>query len=412
MKQTVKTLSVLLAAMLLAGCGRVEKADSAPAAESVSQAVLEQADSVEQAQPESASQAAPEQINGMSYPAPGISPITGKEAAAPGQRPVAVMLYNTRACRPQWGITDAALLIEANTEGQGTMLMAVLEGTDLMEKVGPVGPARDVYLQMVMPFGAIPMFNGCDAYTSNLLNTYAYQPIDGHYAGVTAFDYDSSRRGVYAPEYGWYAHSALMDGALGLYGQSAQGDTPSFFNFSQQTAPQNENGGLLEIVYGSDRAAYLTYNGSSYVLSEAGDAQVDETDPENEPDFDNVVLLMARSGLKDNWVNRDYDLTQGTALYLYGGGAKALNWQKAGPAAPVKFYDAGGSEVGLMPGRTYLGIWGGFEGQYLRLLSQNGTEQPLPALPEALPLPAPSPEPRDAYAQIEEQQAEEQAQAE
>ena len=38
----------------------------------------------------------------------------------------------------------------------------------------------------------------------------------------------------------------------------------------------------------------------------------------------------------------------------------------------------------MEPGHTYIGVWGGFEGQTLRLLAQDGSEQPLPPAPEPL----------------------------
>lgn len=369
--------ALALTLALLAGCG----APAAPSAGSAGSGQPASAAPTPEPEPQQ-----PQASGEMPAAQPGISALTGREAKAEGMRPVAVMLYNTQACRPQWGISTADILIEANTEGQGSRLMALYEGYEQVERAGPVGPGRDVFLQLAMPFGAIPMFIGSDVYTSNLLNLYAYQPLDGRYAGVNAFDYDPSRRAIYNSEYGWYTHKDLIPGALELYGQSAQGATPTFFYFAEGSAPQAANGGTLEIGYGSERCAVLEYDPAEerYYLKEGGEFQTDANTEDGNVRFMNVVLLMARAGYKDDGVTRNYDLASGEGLYLSKGGARTIRWTKSGPQSPVQLFDEAGAALAVEPGRTYIGVWGGFEGQTLRLLAQDGSEQPLPPAPEPL----------------------------
>ena len=66
------------------------------------------------------------------------------------------------------------------------------------------------------------------------------------------------------------------------------------------------------------------------------------------------------------------------------GGARTIRWSKSGPQSPVQLFDEAGAALAVEPGRTYIGVWGGFEGQTLRLLAQDGSEQPLPPAPEPL----------------------------
>ena len=104
---------------------------------------------------------------------------------------------------------------------------------------------------------------------------------------------------------------------------------------------------------------------------------------------------MASSGMKDNGVTRQYDLSGGEGLYLSGGGVQTIRWEKGDAMAPLKLYDQNGSMLNVQPGRTYLGIYGGFAGQSLKLLDVSGAEQALPSAPAPLPtaVPTPSPEP-------------------
>lgn len=386
MKTLHKAAALLLAALLLAGCSGEGTGSSVPAS-----------------QPESAATAAPTPApqlptveNDMPLPAEGKSALSGRDTQVSGQRPVAVMLYNQKAAWPQWGIGDAQILIEANTEGQNTWLMALYDGADQVEKVGPVGQGRDLFLQMVMPLQAVPMYIGSDVYASNLLEQYGYQPLDGLYAGTSAFDLDSERAKIYAEQYSWYAHKELIPSALEQYGQSVEGQTPSFFQFAEGGTPQNTQGYELDVTYGSQRSVRLVYDQGDqrYYLLEGDTIQTDANKAENgDVRFANVILLMARSGVKDNGVTRQYDLPGGQGLYLSGGGCQTIRWEKGDPTAPLKLYDESGSMLNVQPGRSYLGIYGGFEGQSLRLLDAAGAEQALPAAPEPLPTPVPTPSP-------------------
>ena len=159
-----KTIALIVAVSLLAGCG---KAASVSDSQSASQPVDSSA-----SQSMETPNSMPQQENPMPLPADGKSALTGLDTDQQGQRPVAVMMYNQKAAWPQWGIGDAKILIEANTEGQDTWVMGLYDGAQTVEKVGPVGQGRDLFLQMVMPLQAIPMYIGSDVYASNLVNQY------------------------------------------------------------------------------------------------------------------------------------------------------------------------------------------------------------------------------------------------
>ena len=68
-------------------------------------------------------------------------------------------------------------------------------------------------------------------------------------------------------------------------------------------------------------------------------------------------------------------------VYLTGGGAVQIQWKKGGADQPLQLFDAEGQPFPVRPGRTYIGVWGGVEGQSLRLLDSGGAEQPLPEAP-------------------------------
>ena len=373
MKLAKRAVAAAMAVLLLAGCGSAPSQSGTPASGGSQSA----------SQPATPTPEPHEASTEMPLPAEGISAPPGRTAEHPGRRPVAVMVSGDAAARPQWGIGTADLLIEANTEGENTSMMAVFDSCERVVKVGPVSQGRDLFLQMVMPVNAIPMYIDCDIYTSNLVNWYTYQPLDGIYIGVNAYNLDGERDQTAPQELCWYADSRLIPSAIESYGQSADGETPTFFHFDEAAAPAKGNGYRLEIGYGAQRTAQLVYGEAEdrYFLKENDQDQLDAAKEDGLVRFTNVLLLMAPSGFKDDGVTRDYDLTGGDGVYLSGGGAVQIQWKKGEADQPLQLFDAEGQPFSVRPGRTYIGIWGGFEGQSLRLLDSSGAEQPLPAAP-------------------------------
>ena len=376
MKLAKRAVAAALAVLLLAGCAASAPSGSSGTSQSTSQPA--------QATPE------PHAANTeMPLPEAGISALTGRAAENPGRRPVAVMVSNDAAARPQWGIGTADLLIEANTGGENTSLMAVFDSLEKAVKVGPVCQGRDLFLQLVMPVNAIPMYIGSDIYTSNLVNWFTYQPLDGVYIGVNAYNLDGQRDLTAPQELSWYADNRLIQSAMESYGQSVDGETPTFFYFDEAAAPAKGNGYRLDIGYGAQRTAQLVYDEGedSYFLKENDQDQLDGTLEDGRVRCTNVILLMASSGFKDDGVTRDYDMTGGDGLYLSGGGAAQIKWQKGEADQPLQLFDAEGQPLSVRPGRSYIGVWGGFEGQSLRLLDASGAEQALPAAPAPMAAP-------------------------
>ena len=376
MKLAKRAVAAALAVLLLAGCAASAPSGSSGTSQSTSQPA--------QATPE------PHAANTeMPLPEAGISALTGRAAENPGRRPVAVMVSNDAAARPQWGIATADLLIEANTGGENTSLMAVFDSLEKAVKVGPVCQGRDLFLQLVMPVNAIPMYIGSDIYTSNLVNWFTYQPLDGVYIGVNAYNLDGQRDLTAPQELSWYADNRLIQSAMESYGQSVDGETPTFFYFDAAAAPAKGNGYRLDIGYGAQRTAQLVYDEGedSYFLKENDQDQLDGTLEDGRVRCTNVILLMASSGFKDDGVTRDYDMTGGDGLYLSGGGAAQIKWQKGEADQPLQLFDAEGQPLSVRPGRSYIGVWGGFEGQSLRLLDASGAEQALPAAPAPMAAP-------------------------
>jgi len=70
------------------------------------------------------------------------------------RRPIAVMVENHPDARPQSGLSNASVVLEAIAEGGITRFMALL-GSQNVEKIGPVRSARPYYVQFASGWKAI-----------------------------------------------------------------------------------------------------------------------------------------------------------------------------------------------------------------------------------------------------------------
>ena len=367
--QALGSAAALLAALLLGGCSGQQAA-----------ATPEQA-----ATPSPAATAEPTLV-----PAPAGNPLTGLEDGDyTGKRPVAVTLRTLDGAQPQWGVTAADVLVEGVTEGNTAGLMALYADVDRISKAGPVGPGRDLFLQVALPLNAVPVHIDKNIYASNLLNTLSYQDLDGYHIGKAAFAFDQGRQDAgYREENCWYTTGELIRTGLTNYGASAEGDNTPLFRFGTrpEVSPENRNGMNLTVTFSPSDSEQLNYNTGTGLYEKLNSDGSPMTDADNgqQVGFTNVFVFYASSGIKDDGYTRQYDMTAGTGLYLHGGAWERINWTKEDATGPFSLTAADGTPLTVAPGKSFIAIWGGYYGQALRLLDGDGNEQTLPEKPALL----------------------------
>ena len=292
-----------------------------------------------------------------------VNPITGEALAdgvSDGTRPVAVMIDNAPKALPQRGIASADSIVEVLTEGGITRLMALYSDAGTMPRVGPVRSARDQLLQFALPLNAFAVHIGSSVYANNLLNLYGCKTIDGLYLGSTAFWFDESRKRDqgYAVEHCWYTDAGLVSAGIDAIGGERTGKGYMLLPFADaKSVPSGEDAPDVSFSFSDQAAAGFTYQADTgkYLKTQNGTPHIDELDG-SQLAFDNVVILFAQTGLKEDAYCTDYDLSGGTGWYLRGGKAVALTWEKGAPESPLTLFDAEGGELKISPGRSYLGV--------------------------------------------------------
>lgn len=363
-----RILTLLLCmALLLAGCSGRRGAASSQAAHSSGAA------SSAAAQP-----TAPPQPTAQPTPRPtqapeAVQPLTGEAPTGVDTRPVAVMVDNSVYAQTQWGLADAQLVMEALTEGKHTNLCLWFGSVDAVPKTGPVAEGKDLFWQFAIAQNAIPVQKGMNTYARNLLDYYRWQPVDALYVGVNSFDYDSTLPYGTADAYRWYTKGGLLHTALGIYGLAGEGVSQPVFRFGK-AAGANTGAAQVELLYSEQRSTLLRYDAATGLwgmLRSDGTPQLD-ANTGTQAAFTNVVLLRCAASVKDDRFTREYDLTGGTGWYLTGDSWQPILWRKGGVSKGLTLYDAGGSELTVNTGRSYIGVYG-VAGQRVTVSAADGT---------------------------------------
>lgn len=366
----LRVIAVGLALALLAGCGPAQASPSTASSQAIATATP-------------APTPAP-----TPTPAATGNPLTGEaDGDYTGLRPLAITLRTLEGSAPLWGVAAADVLVAGVTEGSNATLLAMYADPARATKVGPVGPGRDLTLQLALPMNAVPVHMDKNIYAANLLNLLTYQDIDGYHIGKVSFAFDAERDAAgYNEENCWYTSGELVKAGLDAYGASLQGPNQPLFAFAKRPAPAAQDGVNLTVnfsAFDSQRFVYDDASGLYCALDSKGDPVADG-DTGAGLAFTNLFVLYASSGIKDDTYTREYDLSGGDGVYLTGGGWEAIRWEKGDATAPLLLYDAKGDTLAVEPGKSFIALWGGYYGQTLQLLGADGAVQALPEKPALL----------------------------
>lgn len=312
-------------------------------------------------------------------------PLTGLENVGQyvdGQRFVAVMVNNisnnaANDARPQWGLSEAEVLVESKVEGGITRFMALYSNVEnLPEQIGPVRSARHQFFQLILPWQALYVHIGESTVQSEYRTNYEYGDLDINLDRYS-FPRDQARlaTGV-GSEHTAYTNSELLTEIIEKNDIDTEREYGStLFNFrNYNLEPRTLEGHSavsIDVVHSSTYRTYFEYDASSgkYLMSQysARTGQISPSVDANNNEqlaFDNVILVLADIETHPNYVGNSYDIQDvdyssgGVGYYFYGGRVESIRWQKPTPQSVMTFTDGAGHEipVEINPGKTYLGI--------------------------------------------------------
>lgn len=291
--------------------------------------------------------------------------LTGKrlqqdEALPP--RPVAVMVNNLEASLPQYGISDADIIMEMPVEGGITRLMAIYSDYRKVPSVCSVRSCRYYFPIFAKLFDAVYFcFGSNELLGTPMLEKSGVDYIDGNKTGDSlVFERDSRRLEFYAPEHTVYLKGENMTEIFEKYGFRKELSTSygkSVFDFSDEKQKFlfecTGITGSFSSYYSSD--FFFNEETETYFKNHNGEKHLDAKSL-SQLDFTNVFLLKAEVSLYENTNLVEINLRGGKGYYATMGSVEEISWRVKGEASSLELFDSSGNPLKVNKGKSYIGI--------------------------------------------------------
>ena len=289
------------------------------------------------------------------------APLTGRpvSAAVAARHPIAVMVDDHSAARPQSGFSAASVVWQAPAEGGIARYMLVFQDA-IPGDVGPVRSARLYYIAWAAELRALYVHAGG---SPQALATLRGQGSGQLVYNADEFAWGGSFRRVafnYAPHNLYTTGKQLR--ALAARRRAADGPMTSPWVFGPD-APiaKRPVGGRIQVVYLANTVRYDYHRlSNTYLRSVTGEkAQIDRSTKRRVAPK-NVVVMLVRFGPLNDGSNKkrlEADVIgSGTAWVSTNGQTSKGTWRKASLTGPTRFFDAAGKPIRLSVGQTFIQV--------------------------------------------------------
>ncbi len=351
-KQLVSALLVLTMCTSLIACGKDEADDSA-ADDTASNTVQEVVEPVDD------SAAFWDQV---SEDGKVRSYLTGDwvDAEYGRQRPVAVMIENTKACLPQYGIGNAGVIYECVVEGGITRMMAIFDDYSGLDQIGNIRSSRPYYVYFASEYDAIYMHAGGNPAAfeliddKNLVDNINALTVEGTKGKAAAFRTGKS-------EHTLYTNSDGIDIGIEKLGYDTElpANYEPHFTFAADgnDLSSGEDCQAIQLYYYTNKP-YWIYNEDDglYYRYEFNQKQVDAITGE-QLTAKNIIIQNVEWWTYEGSQYLGYLLSYntGTGKYISNGKMIDIVWSKDGDTDITHYYDLNsGEEIQLNVGVTWI----------------------------------------------------------
>ena len=304
----------------------------------------------------------------------GLQSVTaiGSIGAASGvaRRPIAIMVENSLAARPQSGLINADVVFEAVDEYGITRFVAIYYNGDASQ-VGPVRSSRPYYAEIARGFDPYYAFFGtypeCYKYIQdmNMLTLSAMSDRSGQSSIIgTAPYWRDYNRSKIQEHTAFMSTIALRQQGLKMGYPAEGGQTP--LNFKSD-APEGERGSVGRINISFATQAYaprgfdvnFIYNKSSnsYARLMGGKPHIDFNTGAQIHAKNVVVMVSDVLGPIDQWKHMSIRTTgSGIAYFFVDGNAVQGTWERGSIYDPFTYKDASGNLMLFNSGSTWIHV--------------------------------------------------------
>lgn len=278
------------------------------------------------------------------------------------QRPIAVMMGNTTAALPQYGVGSAEVIYESPVEGGITRLMAIIHDYESVEKIMSVRSCRYYYVPWMLEYDAIYVHYGQSDFANGILaEDYVnnLSGLDGTIESVV-FARDNSRS---APHNAYATGEKIVAGIEKKgYEKSYAEDYNGSFTFNEDDENEiNLDSGTDAIVVNlgySINKPHFDYDEEEgvYYRYQYGDKHIDGAD-NSQLTCENIILQVCDWSYYEGSESLNIkQISSGNGYFVTNGKMVPITWEKDSTSAPTKYYYEDGSEIVLNQGKTWVCI--------------------------------------------------------
>lgn len=290
----------------------------------------------------------------------GFSGLTGLPVDTPElPRPLAVMINNAPAARPQSGVSQADVLYEVLAEGGITRLVAIFQSQSGTEKIGPIRSIRPYLIDIGESFGGVLVHAGGSPAAYAILQSGGKPDLDEIGRGGPYFFRDRARK---APHNLYSSEEQLREGAAKLRFDEIV-PVPSFaFTDPEAAPPGGEDAAEFSVKFLLQTYTVgYKYNETTrqYARWVNGAPHLDLND--SAPvEAANVLVIGANQKVLDDVGRLEVNLELGGVAMLFQRGEVTKGRWSRMPGDMIRF-SSGGKEVPMYPGVTHVLVTPGAE---------------------------------------------------
>lgn len=289
-----------------------------------------------------------------------INPLTGigdLDSGAIGKRPVCVMVENSPQARPQWGLCSPDIVMEGEVEGGITRMLWVYSDISKAPKIGPCRSARHDYVELAEGLDAIYVHFGGSPMAYEKISADKVNDIDGMTSG-SYFGRDESRK--VASEHTAYTTGEKLVKAIEAKGYRTDLDSAYASPFSFAAEKRTLSGGACNSILAVFSSAYkhtFKYNTEDNLYYNYMNTSEMKDADGNTMAVTNVIVLYTNiSNMNTGKGHVDWDLTEGSGVYVSNGTYENITWSKGGASKMLELKDANGNTLQLNPGKSWIGF--------------------------------------------------------
>jgi hypothetical protein len=278
--------------------------------------------------------------------------------------PIAVMIDDLDAARPQAGLSTASIVYHSPVNGGVDRYMAIYQEGEASD-IGPVRSARPYFVKWASEYHSV-----LSHYGSDLLTTTTVLPALTEAGAVYDLDGLAGYAGAYHRIDARPAPHNVYTSSATLRQSSATGGYPATFadvptRPFADGLPLNERpaSGSIAVPYHDQTIGY-TYDRStdSYLRDISGKAEIDSANGRQVVAHNVIVLFQSvatdfQPG--DNYLEPVVGLIgTGNALVFRDGLAISATWRKANDTDLTRLYDSSGQQITLVRGEIFIQVVG------------------------------------------------------